>query len=152
MEPSAVAFINLRCGFLPLWMTSSCRVKNPTSGAEAFPHTECQRKVCAERILLHWWGVCVCGGAGREVGGRMGSGGRGRGGGDGQTVDLSRKAHAFFYLVRLFTYSSSSTGFHCWLMVRSCSRMPRILNYASPPHKLSDMWLERVDGRLVLSW
>lgn len=31
---------------------------NPTSGAEAFPHTECQIiRVCAERILLDWWGA-----------------------------------------------------------------------------------------------
>lgn len=30
---------------------------NPTSGAEAFPHTDCQSiLVCAERILLDWWG------------------------------------------------------------------------------------------------
>lgn len=30
-----------------------------------------------------------------------------------------------FYLVRLFTSCSSSTGFHCWWMVTSCTQMPR---------------------------
>lgn len=41
----------------------------------------------------------------------------------GQTVDQSGgRLRVACYLVRLFTSCSSSTGFHCWLMVMSCRK------------------------------
>ena len=45
----------------------------------------------------------------------------------GRQADQGSVWHFFvFYLVRLFTSCNSSTGFHCWLMVRSCREAQEI--------------------------
>lgn len=94
--------------------------------------------------------------------------------GDRQGVKLQiSQAGACFscYFVKLFTICSSSTGFHCWLMVRSCEEMTELKKKSlvralqcynikwhaewksvccSLPVQISLLWCHQ--NRLVLIW
>lgn len=52
-------------------------------------------------------------------------------GGGRRTAGEVRVGQSAFHLLRLFTNSSSFTGFHCWLMVMSCKGVRKKMDHDS---------------------